>query len=526
MDLLQDVVGSWKRGRDAIQGVAGLKTTLRQRYDDYSSVIELLERKPDAISANDIEHELGQLNKLFTKVGDLKGVYIAAPGDGRLTKANKISKRAADYEDVNTTLEEVDRDVTRQLHSISVKLGIKGSERMDDAVGRLVSIVEEMQVVSLPKLGAVPLGAHPLNRYVERPLLLGSAIGYLTNTALAKRPCMLAGMGGAGKSILASAVVRDEKVRENFHAGMFWLRVGRNAKDQLHELLQRLVFRVAATSGTPLPQFETLEETTRYLKKVNADGASPRLIVLDDVWEVEVVDTLQLTGMKLLVTTRDRSVVSTRVDCVEVGDMDDDEALEVLRVGCEASVLPTTEALQVNGCRLVRIGFLLRGRFSLQQLVPACITVGAAARVLPTPSLHRHLVFRLFGGSKAVVPRNLFTVGFTCRTRPPLAFQVAGDCGMLALALGLAAPLIKGPPQEPDSWRTLHYALRDVLAKRMGTDRVMTVAHRVDAVLEVSLSAMADDPGKRKRCVFLAVLAPGTLAPLDMLEDLWDEVRL
>lgn len=525
MDLLQDVVGSWKRGRDAIQGVAGLKTTLRQRYDDYSSVIELLERKPDAISANDIEHELGQLNKLFTKVGVLKGVYIAGPGHGRLTKANKIPKRAVGYEDVNTTLEEVDRDVMRQLHSIFVKLGIKGSEHMDDAVGRLVSIVEEMQVVSLPKLAAVPLGAHPLNRYVERPLLLGSAIGYLTNTALVKRLFMLAGMGGAGKSILASAVVRDETVREHFHAGMFWLRVGRNAKDHLHELLQTLVFRVAATSGNPAPQFETLEETTRYLKKVNADGASPRLIVLDDVWEVEVVDALQLTGIKLLVTTRDRSVVSTRGECVEVGDMDDDEALEVLRVGCEASVLPTTEALQVNGCRLVRISFLLRGRFSLQQLVPTCITVGAAARVLPTTLLHRHPVFRLFGGRKTVVPRNLFTVGFTCRTRP-LAFQVAGDCGMLALALGLAAPLIKGPPQEPDSWRTLHYALRDVLAKRMGTDRVMTVAHRVDAVLEVSLSAMADDPGKRNRCVFLAVLAPGTLAPLDMLADLWDEVRL
>ncbi|CAN0342697.1 unnamed protein product, partial [Ectocarpus sp. 12 AP-2014] len=34
---------------------------------------------------------------------------------------------------------------------------------------------------------------------------------------------------------------------------------------------------------------------------------------------------------------------------------------------------------------------------------------------------------------------------------------------------------------------------------------------------------MADDPAKRKRCVFLAVLAPGILAPSDMLEDLWNE---
>lgn len=105
------------------------------------------------------------------------------------------------------------------------------------------------------------------------------------------------------------------------------------------------------------------------------------------------------------------------------------------------------------------------------------------------------------------------------------AFQVVGDCGKLALSLGLAAPLLKGPPQDPKSWRTLHEALHDALTTRLGTDRIMIVPERVDAVLEVSLCAMADDPDKRKRCLFLAVLAPGTLAPSDMLQDLWNEVR-
>lgn len=71
----------------------------------------------------------------------------------------------------------------------------------------------------------------------------------------------------------------------------------------------------------------------------------------------------------------------------------------------------------------------------------------------------------------------------------------------------------------------LHEALHEAMTSRLGTDRVMTVPERVDAVLEVSLGVMADDPAKRKRCLFLAVLAPGTLAPSDMLEDLWNEVR-
>lgn len=71
------------------------------------------------------------------------------------------------------------------------------------------------------------------------------------------------------------------------------------------------------------------------------------------------------------------------------------------------------------------------------------------------------------------------------------------------------------------SWRTLH----DALTARIGTDRMMTVVERVHAILETSLAAMADDPAKRRRCLFLAVLAPGSLATHDMLEDLWNEVR-
>ncbi|CAN0444428.1 unnamed protein product, partial [Ectocarpus fasciculatus] len=94
-----------------------------------------------------------------------------------------------------------------------------------------------------------------------------------------------------------------------------------------------------------------------------------------------------------LVTTRDRSVVSMAGECVEVGDMEEDEALDLLRVGCGASKdleLPRDEML-----------------------------------------------------------------------------QVVGDCGNLPHSLGLAAPLLKGPPQDPKSWRTLHEALNKAMTTRL-----------------------------------------------------------
>ncbi|CAN0491664.1 unnamed protein product, partial [Ectocarpus sp. 12 AP-2014] len=293
----------------------------------------------------------------------------------------------------------------------------------------LLAVYRQLRPATLPAMASVPAGPISLtDGHISRPSLLGRAIGYLTNTAVGDAPCVLTGMAGAGKSVLASAVVRDEKVREHFHAGMYWVRA-RDAKDQLHACLERLALRVASTSGTAASGLGSVEDATHYLKGVCADSVSPRLVVLDDVWEREVVETLKLTGLQLLVTTRIRSVASMPGECVEVGGMEENEALEVLRVGCGASKnleLPRAEALQ-------------------------------------------------------------------------------------------------GPPRDPRSWRTLHEALSKAMTTRLGTDRIMTVPKRVDAVLEVSLGTMADDPAKQEICLYLAVLAPGTLAPSDMLEDLWDE---
>ncbi|CAB1113778.1 unnamed protein product [Ectocarpus sp. CCAP 1310/34] len=281
----------------------------------------------------------------------------------------------------------------------------------------LLAVYRQLRPPTLPAMASVPAGPISLtDGHISRPSLLGRAIGYLTNTAVGDAPCVLTGMAGAGKSVLASAVVQVEKVREHFHAGMYWVRA-RDAKDQLHACLEGLALRVASTSGTTAPGLGSVEEVTRYLKAVCADSVSPRLIVLDDVWEREVVDTLKLTGLQLLVTTRDRSVVSMPGECVEVGDMED-EALELLRVGCGASKnleLPRAEVL-----------------------------------------------------------------------------QVVVDCG---------------------------------------NDRIMTVPKRVDAVLEVSLGAMAEDPAKQRRCLFLA--APGAaktfarqLVDQSMLQPAGDALRV
>ncbi|CAM9778095.1 unnamed protein product [Ectocarpus sp. 12 AP-2014] len=87
----------------------------------------------------------------------------------------------------------------------------------------------------------------------------------------------------------------------------------------------------AAPTDTPheVPHvLDSLEQVKQYLGAVASTDTSTRLVVLDDVWEREVVDVLLPLGLKVLVTTRDRSVVGVPTGCLKLGDIK--EAMELL----------------------------------------------------------------------------------------------------------------------------------------------------------------------------------------------------
>ncbi|CAN0459970.1 unnamed protein product [Ectocarpus sp. 12 AP-2014] len=186
---------------------------------------------------------------------------------------------------------------------------------------------------SLPDMATVPAGALDLPRsYVERAAVQEVADG-LTAPEDPRAPYTVVGMGGGGKSVLASAVVRKPSVREHFRGGIFWVRVGRSAKNSLLPLLQGLA-RDMGAAPTDAPHavphvLDSLEQVQQHLAAVAS--TSPRLVVLDDVWEREVVGAIVPLGFKVLLTTRDRSVVGMPGGRLELGDMTEEEALELLR---------------------------------------------------------------------------------------------------------------------------------------------------------------------------------------------------
>lgn len=165
---------------------------------------------------------------------------------------------------------------------------------------------------------------------------------------------VLTGMGAGGKTVLASAVVRTKEIREHFRQGVFWVRVGPGRTDQLQALFEGLA-REATMVPTVQHQFKSIDDVIRHLTLLVSEDTRPRLVVLDGVWEREVVDTLQPTGLQLLVTARRSSVVAVAGGHTDVGNMDRGEARELLKKKSGAVALPKTEANQV-WCRTSPVG--------------------------------------------------------------------------------------------------------------------------------------------------------------------------
>ncbi|CAM9971540.1 unnamed protein product [Ectocarpus sp. 8 AP-2014] len=236
--------------------------------------------------------------------------------------------RGTQHKSIGEALDAIDTDVVRQFTAIAAKLSINME---------VVKIaLEELRPPSLPDMAVVPAGALELPRssYVERAAVQEVADG-LTAPEESRAPYTVVGMGGGGKSVLASAVVRKPSVREHFRGGIFWVRVGRGAKNSLLALLQGLAREMgAAPTDSPhaVPHvLDSLEQVQQHLAAVASTSTSPRLVVLDDVWEREVVDAFVPLGFKVLLTTRDRSVVGVPAGRLELGDMTEEEALELLR---------------------------------------------------------------------------------------------------------------------------------------------------------------------------------------------------
>ena len=517
----------------------------------------------------------GSLDKLISWCVFLVDVFV------------EHGKKAGDLERINNPLNEfvsTTTELTKHATAMAARSKFKAlichrkdAKTVDDFENKLrrvwidiqgVNVLDTQTVVSRlgrqlrppspAPMATIPAAALALpSRHVERLGLVSEIVSHLTASS-AKAPYVLIGMGGAGKSVLASSVVRTDRILEHFRHGVFWVRVGRGGKNQLQALLEGLAREMSLASLAP-HRFNSADDVIQHLTRVVAEDILPRLVVLDDVWEREVVDALQSTGLQLLVTTRRSSVVAVEGGRTFVGNMDKEEARELLKLKCGAVVLPE-EADQVwyrvspveystGYCfcsevsfRLLHHSWLFVIDIALCRLSVIFVFNLLLCRILrlctPNPSAsmdqHRQKKTSVFGKMTirdACALASHIHGESSCRTfilakRP----KVGEACGWHALTLAIAGslPSVIATPNSVLAWRKLYQEI----SQKKGTPRGPQMdADEGDDPTKLSLFGVLDLSleflGSEMQYLFLSlvVLARGVWAPTSMLASIWHKVR-
>ena len=146
------------------------------------------------------------------------------------------------------------------------------------------------------------------------------------------------GLGGIGKSVLATVLAHDLEVRQRFSDGVLWVTLGQNPDLQkcLGDWIQAL--RDFDYKPTTLGAASAHLRTLLFEKQM--------LLVVDDVWQSAHLDPFRVGGeaCRVLVTTRE--AVITASDRHDLDVMTEDQSLALLEKGMNRS-LTSSECLDV-----------------------------------------------------------------------------------------------------------------------------------------------------------------------------------
>ncbi|CAM9782268.1 unnamed protein product [Ectocarpus sp. 8 AP-2014] len=349
----------------------------------------------------------------------------------------------------------------------------------------------------------------------------------------------LLGDSGSGKTVLASAIVSHPEVRTKFWQGIFWVSLGRAGVTRatggglLRAVFHALAAQVVAIAH-PLPanndeaaaatallaRSASPGDTLTQLASSNGGprlGGQSRLLVLDGISEsftdnVNAVAELQRAGFVVLVT------------------------------GAKPCALSLLQSKRTSSPAKPEAGWDLGNGRSTPQHCRFHVSVLQA--VTPNEAVEMLLkrVRRPGGAAMAVEATtpagwaeqkagDAGDPGVDAATRASFescAQQVVNDCGEIApLALAIVGAVVAGQDERGgrrDNSPPCDYAERCRQIERQlirDHDRCGD-GYALSRVMELGFGALPGD--KTKDCfVRLGVLAEGTVAPLDMLSNLWEQ---
>ena len=182
----------------------------------------------------------------------------------------------------------------------------------------------------------------------------------LVTSASSKQRIGFTGMGGIGKTTIASWIARQDSCRSKFDL-ILWIPLGQDANVQNCQDLLLTQF-----SGGHFDDDVTSEKRKEELKQLIA--SKKVLLVLDDLWEAEHLQSLDVvddtTESKVLISSRVRGVLEG-AEIVDIGLPSDDDAVAMLLSYADLTLPePPVEALEiVKYCNHLPLAIGIAGKF-------------------------------------------------------------------------------------------------------------------------------------------------------------------
>ncbi|MFG6101674.1 NB-ARC domain-containing protein [Leptothoe sp. EHU-05/26/07-4] len=221
-----------------------------------------------------------------------------------------------------------------------------------EVMSTVAASLDAEHVARLARPSRVPLQMPPLpDHFVERPdhqqavlqqlLCEETKVGTLVVSAIY-------GLGGIGKSVLASKLAHEDVVQTRFADGILWVTLGQNP--DILPLLSGWIQALGDNDYKPT----AIQSASNHLRTLLYDKRT--LLVVDDVWNPQHLDPFRVggDGCCVLVTTREVRIPEAHRYALDV--MTADQALELMTQKLSEPLSPADRERALEFSK--RVGFL------------------------------------------------------------------------------------------------------------------------------------------------------------------------
>lgn len=222
-------------------------------------------------------------------------------------------------------------------------------------VGNINQIIgDNNQIINEAPLNAlVPFQMPPIPKHFVPRLEQSDRVKtYLLNDETASPGTLVVsaiyGLGGIGKSVLATVLAHDSEVQKRFADGILWITLGQ--QPDIQKILGDWIQSVGDFNYKPT----TIGSASAHLRTLLYDKRM--LLVVDDVWQSDHLEPFRVGGERCRVLVTTREAVIQDADRYDLDVMTEEQSLSLLEAVIKRSL---TSGERVEAVALAKaVGYL------------------------------------------------------------------------------------------------------------------------------------------------------------------------